>query len=314
VISLAGVAFSIGMTLDNNIVLLENIYRHLGRGEQRLQAALAGVTEVWPAVLALTLTTVAVFLPVIFIEEEAGQLYSDIAIAISASILMSMLVAIALVPAATGRLLRVRPVKGREPLLVRVGQGFSRAVIGGVHWIVQGWLRSLGTILMVLAGAWLVIYFLTPWAEYLPQGEEAKIFTLMFAPPGYNIHMMREAFREVDRHFTPAVGQDPDAFEQGETSVPALNFTIGFETESRVFVVREATDRRRTEALMQVAAKKTAELPGLRRLSSRGSIFSGNFGVRVASTSRSAPPGCRPSSPPPSRCSTRPSRASTSLG
>jgi multidrug efflux pump subunit AcrB len=67
------------------------------------------VREVWPAVLASTLTTVAVFLPVIFIEEEAGQLYSDIAIAISASILMSMLIAITLVPAAAGRWLSLPP-------------------------------------------------------------------------------------------------------------------------------------------------------------------------------------------------------------
>ncbi|MEW8384845.1 MAG: efflux RND transporter permease subunit, partial [Candidatus Thiodiazotropha taylori] len=99
VISLSGVAFAIGMTLDNNIVVAENIYRHLSKGTSRLQAALNGITEVWPAVLASTLTTVCVFLPILFIHEEAGQLYSDIAIAIAASILMSMLVAVTLVPA-----------------------------------------------------------------------------------------------------------------------------------------------------------------------------------------------------------------------
>jgi multidrug efflux pump subunit AcrB len=278
VISLAGVAFAIGMTLDNNIVVLENIYRHLKMGKQRMDAALEGVREVWPAVLASTLTTVAVFLPVIFIEEEAGQLYSDIAIAISSSILMSMLVAIALVPAAAGRLLRERDDTAREPLLSRAGGRVGRGILGGVHWLASGTLRPLCTILIVLAGAWAIIWFLTPKAEYLPEGEESKIFTLMFAPPGYNIHMMRDAFQEVDRHFTPAVGRDPAAFARGDASVPGLNFTIGFANESRVFVVREATDRRQTEDLMRVATEKTAELPGLRSFSSRGSIFSGNFG------------------------------------
>ncbi len=278
VISLAGVAFAIGMTLDNNIVVLENIYRHLNMGKQRMQAALEGVREVWPAVLASTLTTVAVFLPVVFIEEEAGQLYSDIAIAISASILMSMLVAIALVPAAAGRLLRERNEDAKAPLLTRIGAGLGRAVIRGVHWLARGTLRPLATILIVLAGAWAIIWFLTPKAEYLPEGEESKIFTLMFAPPGYNVQMMREAFQEVDRAFVPAVGQDPADFGRGESEVPALNFTIGFASSSRVFVVREATDRRQTDALMEVATRKTAELPGLRSFSSRGSIFSGNFG------------------------------------
>ncbi len=279
VISLAGVAFAIGMTLDNNIVVLENIYRHLNSGKQRMQAALDGVREVWPAVLASTLTTVCVFLPIMFIEEEAGQLYSDIAIAISASILMSMIVAIALVPAAAGRLLRPMggPVR-KEPLLVRMGAAFGRGVLSGVQWLAAGVLRSLAIILLILAGAWAIISYLTPDAEYLPEGEESKIFTLMFAPPGYNIDMMRDAFRKVDRDFTPAVGQDPAAFARGEAEVPALNFTIGFADQSRVFVVREATDRRQTADLMQVATAKTAELPGLRSFSSRGSIFSGNFG------------------------------------
>jgi len=278
VISLAGVAFAIGMTLDNNIVVLENIYRHLQMGKQRLQAALDGVREVWPAVLAATLTTVCVFLPITLIEEEAGQLYSDIAIAISASILMSMLVAIALVPAAAGRLLRVRPGADRASLLTRFGSGFSRGVIAGVQWCASGIARPLLTIAMVVAGAAAIIYFLTPKAEYLPEGEESKIFTLMFAPPGYNVDMMRDAFRDADQAFTAAVGQDPALFESGETQVPALNFTIGFANESRVFVVREATDRRHTLALMQAATAGTAELPGLRSFSSRGSIFSGNFG------------------------------------
>jgi len=276
VISLAGVAFAIGMTLDNNIVVLENIYRHLNMGKQRLQAALDGVREVWPAVLAGTLTTVCVFLPIIFIEEEAGQLYSDIAIAIAASILMSMIVAITLVPAAAGRLLHSH--NGRTSMLSRLGATLGRAVIVSVHWLARGIIRPLMTITIVLAAAFAIIYYLTPDAEYLPEGEESKIFTLMFAPPGYNINMMRDAFRKVDKDFVDAVGQDPAVFERGDSEVPALKFTIGFANQSRVFVVREATDRRQTEALMQVATEKTRELPGLRSFSSRGSIFSSNFG------------------------------------
>ncbi len=104
VISLAGIAFAIGMTLDNSIVVLESIELERRRGLKKLQAAVAGVQKVWPAVLASTLTTVMVFLPVVFIAEEAGQLYSDVAIAISASILVSMLVAITVIPTAAARL------------------------------------------------------------------------------------------------------------------------------------------------------------------------------------------------------------------
>jgi multidrug efflux pump subunit AcrB len=105
VFSLAGVAFAIGMTLDNSIVVLENITRYLSKGLGRREAALRGVSEVWPAVLASTLTTIMVFLPVIFLDLQAGQLYSDIAVAISSMILMSMLVAVTVVPAAASRFL-----------------------------------------------------------------------------------------------------------------------------------------------------------------------------------------------------------------
>jgi multidrug efflux pump subunit AcrB len=278
VISLAGVAFAIGMTLDNNIVVLENIVRHLAKGKDRMLAALDGVREVWPAVLASTLTTVAVFLPVIFVEEEAGQLYSDIAVAVSSSIMVSMLIAITLVPAASGRFLTPPDPSRRASLLDRAGGLFSRVVMACVAWIARGVWRPLAVIALVLSGAGAIIWWLTPAAEYLPEGEESKVFTLMFAPPGYNIDMMREAFQAVDAAFYPAVGQDRSAFAAGDTDVPPLNFTIGFASERLVFVVREATHRRDTEALMDAAREKTSQLPGLRSFSSRGSIFSSNFG------------------------------------
>ncbi|MGD8274664.1 MAG: efflux RND transporter permease subunit, partial [Thiohalocapsa sp.] len=174
--------------------------------------------------------------------------------------------------------LRAPMVPPRRRLLDRFGGAFSAMALGLVHWLTQGIVRPLLVIALVLGAAGTIIWTLTPDAEYLPEGEESKIFTLMFAPPGYNIDMMRRAFQEVDKDFYPAVGQDPALFAKGETDVPALNFTIGFASQSRVFVVREATDRRQTADLMRVASEKTSALPGLRSFSSRGSIFSGNFG------------------------------------
>ncbi|MBW1897306.1 MAG: efflux RND transporter permease subunit, partial [Deltaproteobacteria bacterium] len=73
VVSLAGMSFAVGMVVDNSIVVLENIFRHREMGKSRMQAAHDGTAEVWGAVLASTLTTIAVFVPIVFIEEEAGQ-------------------------------------------------------------------------------------------------------------------------------------------------------------------------------------------------------------------------------------------------
>ena len=107
VMSLAGITFAVGMLVDNSIVVLENIDRHRRMGKNPFQASYDGTREVWGAVLASTVTTVAVFLPVIFIEEEAGQLFRDIAIAITFSILLSLFVSVSVIPTLTNLFYRM---------------------------------------------------------------------------------------------------------------------------------------------------------------------------------------------------------------
>jgi HAE1 family hydrophobic/amphiphilic exporter-1 len=106
VISLAGLAFAVGMLVDNAVVVLENIYRRRSLGERPFTAAVRGTQEVWGAVVASTLTTVAVFLPVVFVQEQAGQLFRDIALAISAAVSLSLVVSMVVIPAAAARLFR----------------------------------------------------------------------------------------------------------------------------------------------------------------------------------------------------------------
>lgn len=106
VISLAGLAFAVGMLVDNAVVVLENIYRHHETGQDADTAAVRGAQEVWGAVVASSLTTLAVFLPVLFVEEEAGQLFRDIALAISSAVGLSLVVSITVIPTAAARLLR----------------------------------------------------------------------------------------------------------------------------------------------------------------------------------------------------------------
>jgi HAE1 family hydrophobic/amphiphilic exporter-1 len=106
VISLAGFAFAVGMFIDNAIVVLENIFRRHSLGESPLVATVRGTQEVWGAVLAATLTNVAVFAPVIFMQEEAGQLFRDIALAVTGALLLSVVVSMTVVPVATARLFR----------------------------------------------------------------------------------------------------------------------------------------------------------------------------------------------------------------
>ncbi len=278
VISLAGVAFAIGMTLDNNIVVLENIHRHLNEGKDRFTAALEGVREVWPAVLASTLTTVFVFLPIIFVGEEAGQLYSDIAVAIAAAILMSMLVAITVIPAACSRFLSPAAGKNSQKLLDKLGGKFSQLVMSFVEWMLRGFNRRLaivgGMILIVTS----IMYFLTPPAEYLPEGEEQKIFSSLFAPPGYNIEEMHAIQRSLYADFLPYVGDDPELFDRGESEVPAMDYVYGYASSGRVVMIVESSARPQTDKLKDVITERIQEVPGVIAFSSRGSIFLSNSG------------------------------------
>ena len=106
VISLAGIAFAVGMVVDAAIVVLENIYRLKERGEKLKYACLEGTLQVWQAVMVSVLTTVLVFIPILIMQLEAGQLLQDIAVAISVAVLMSLLVSVTILPALTGWILK----------------------------------------------------------------------------------------------------------------------------------------------------------------------------------------------------------------
>jgi multidrug efflux pump subunit AcrB len=272
VISLAGVAFAIGMTLDNSIVVLEAIERERWRGRSAVDAALAGVRHVWPAVLASTMTTVLVFAPILFIEEEAGQLYADVAVSISASILASMIIAITVLPAASARL----------PLSAVAGststRGLSQRISGVVAWLIGTRWRRLVCLGSTVAATAAAIVFLTPPAEYLPEGEEAKTFSLMLAPPGYNLTEMTEIADELNAYFVPFLDDSPEEFASGDKSVPALKNFLLLSEPQQIRIIAETKDPGQIDSLMVVMNERFRSYPGMRAFSSRGSIITSNDG------------------------------------
>jgi multidrug efflux pump subunit AcrB len=271
VISLAGVAFALGMTLDNTIVVFECIEQHRRRGLDRMQAAIEGVREVWPAVFASTLTTVLVFAPVLFITEEAGQLYSDVAIAISAAIVMSLLVAVTVVPAAS----------------VHLSFGGGARASGGpsvertlrvLDWLLATPRRRTFCIAGTLAAIVLMGIVLTPPAEYLPEGEEPKIFATMFPPPGYNLQSMSEVAEVLRKELADTLDDEPEAFTRGEARLPALKYANMQVDAGRVWVLAEPKAAAQVEPLMHALEARFREFPGMRAFASRGSIISSNDG------------------------------------
>ncbi|MDH3672995.1 MAG: efflux RND transporter permease subunit [Gammaproteobacteria bacterium] len=272
VISLAGVAFAIGMTLDNTIVVLESIELERRRGLDRLRAAVIGVQRVWPAVLASTLTTVLVFTPIVFIELEAGQLYSDIAIGISASILTSMLVAITLVPTALAYF-ALSSQSGSPHTSARA------TVVRGIDWLVATPLRRGACIVATIAASAGMIVGLTPPAEYLPPGEEPKIFARMHAPPGYNLETMRGIGYEIQDRLLPFLDDPPERFARGESEVPAMKYLFMGINAGRVILISEPKDSDQADQLLDALDREYERYPGMRSFTTRGSIITSNRGT-----------------------------------
>lgn len=269
VISLAGVAFAIGMTLDNTIVVLESIEQARRRGLDRFESAVAGVREVWPAVLASSMTTVLVFAPILFVEEEAGQIYSDIAIAISGAILASMLLAVWVVPAASARL-------GLGTNLAdEARRSFILPLVG---WLTQTGLRRMScmalAVMLTLGAAWQLM----PPAEYLPEGEEPKAFTSMIAPPGYNLSEMTRIADEVQGILREAVDADPTAFDRGEMPVTSLKYYLLRVSAGGLRVISEPTRDQDIQAMMDSLTALFRSYEGMRAFSGRGSIISSSQG------------------------------------
>ena len=239
VISLAGMAFAVGMVVDNAIVVLENIFRHLEMGKKPAQAASDGAREVWGAVLASTLTTIAVFIPIILIEEEAGQLFRDIALAICAAVGFSMIVAITVIPSASAQILRQRTKqeleKKKVPKKSVMGPGGLAGMMGRLIYFLSGsTLARIGLVLVFMALSLYGSARLAPPADYLPLGNRNLIFGLMIPPAGYSLDKKSELGERVEQTIRPfykagLLPEDSPERKEAEAAlseVPTFNFML----------------------------------------------------------------------------------------
>ena len=150
-ISLSGLAVSVGMLVDNSVVVIENIYRLRAKGATVIQAAVSGAQQVLGAVTASTLTTVCVFAPIVFVEGLTRQLFTDLALTITYSLLASLLVALTLVPAMAGGMLR-REMVQKPGLLDKIYPAYRKAIVFALDHKAGVLLLSL-VLLVTSAGA-----------------------------------------------------------------------------------------------------------------------------------------------------------------
>lgn len=195
VISMAGLALAIGMLVDNSIVVLENIYRHQEMKKDIIESANIGTTEVGMAITASTLTTIAVFVPVLFVPNITGQLFKDMVLTISYSLGVSLLVAVTLVPMMSTRVLKLdaTPRPGRltrmkdtiAGWLVKLSDNYSRAL----HWSIYHKKTVLTSVTVAFVLSLVVAAFMG--GEFMPKTDQAMIYAIMESPSGTPIEQTR---------------------------------------------------------------------------------------------------------------------------
>jgi HAE1 family hydrophobic/amphiphilic exporter-1 len=287
VVSLAGLAFAVGMVVDNSIVVLENIYRHRQMGKSLFQSAHEGATEVWGAVLASTLTTVAVFVPVIFIREEAGQLFGDIAVAISCAVALSLVVSMTVIPSLSARILRTAEAagdggaeeKGAHNLwgLATVATRLNSYMEDLVYRITGSTAQRLAVVVGLTVAALGLSWLLMPKTEYLPVGNNNFLFGVVLPPPGYSLDEVSALRKPYDDALRPLWESEPGSPEARAQPGGGIQGFFYVALNDRAFMGARARKPLRVRELIPGFMRLSGELPGSIVVVNQASIFSRGF-------------------------------------
>ncbi|MFV0421290.1 efflux RND transporter permease subunit [Oleidesulfovibrio sp.] len=274
VVSLAGISFAVGMLVDNAIVVLENIDRHRSMGKNPFLAAYDGTREVWGAVLASTLTTVAVFLPVVFIEQEAGQLFKDIAIAVTCAITLSLFVSISVIPM-LANLFFSRSKRKDGPrgikVITTIGNGFSRFMMALVDLALKNALTKLITILLLttISVGSAAIFF--PKMEYLPQGNRNLVLSILIPPPGLSLEEREQIGQYIYSQAEPHIKKEADG-------IPAIHSLFYVGAPDFMLFGATSVHEQRAGELIPMFSRIMNTIPGMFGVSLQAGIFQTSLG------------------------------------
>ena len=266
VISLAGLAFAVGMVLDAAIVVSENIVRLRERGEIPSVAALAGTSQVKGALLASTATTVAIFLPVLFLQDVEGQLFADLALTISIAVVISLVVALTILPTVAGSWLKPKKLPSGN------AQGWSRLAAKLMKVSSTG-KRRLILITGLITTPLLVTWLLFPQLDYLPPVKRDAVDAFLQFPPGSNVETNeREIITKLVNRLQPYM----DGVKE-----PALKNYYILTWPGGGTIGARALDQSRVDELLEIVRNEVlVDIPDFRGFAMQGNLFGGFGGGR----------------------------------
>jgi multidrug efflux pump len=253
-LTLLSLVLAIGLVVDDSIVVLENIFRHIEEGLTPLKAALKGAKEVGFAVVAMTLTLAAVFAPLAFTPGRTGRLFVEFALTLAGAVIVSGFVALTLTPMMCSKLLRHEPNpswfdRGMERALVGLTNGYESAL----RWVLgQRWLVVLVMLACAGGSAWL---YTSARSELAPMEDRGVILTSVNAPDGSTLEYTSRYLRAIER-----ITSDYKEFDR--TFVVAGNPTVA----QGSVILRAVPWEEREKSTLQIArelAPRVSGLPGV---------------------------------------------------
>ena len=282
VVSLAGLSFAVGMVVDNSIVVFENIFRHREMGKTRIKAAYEGTVEVWGAVLASTLTTAAVFLPIVFVQEEAGQLFRDIAIAISSAVVLSLIVSLTVIPTLSSKILgkvKQKNAPQRKSLSPKnLAEWFVGNIAKFIYWMCGRFTIRIGIVIIMVSLSVGLAWMLMPKTEYLPEGNREMLFGILLPPPGYNLGELQDIAEVVEEDILPLVERSEKSETAEKLGLPPVEDFFYVAWGQQVFMGIISKFQERTRELLPYAYGVLRKIPGMIAIVQQPGLFSRGFG------------------------------------
>lgn len=270
-ISLSGLAVSVGMLVDNSVVVIENIYRLRAKGATVVQAAVSGAQQVLGAIVASTLTTVCVFAPIVFVEGLTRELFTDLALTITYSLLASLLVALTMVPAMASGMLR-RPLEQNPGLLDKLYPAYRKAICWSLEHKAAVLASSLA--LLLLTG----IVTVGRGFSFMPEMDMNTVNVTVSMPEGCTREEAVAYTDEVARRCMTVEGVDAvGAMIQTETALTLMS-TAGGEYDATIYITLpdNYSGTETGKAIESLCADMDCKVTAMNIMSSMMSYVTGN--------------------------------------
>lgn len=281
VVSLAGISFAISMIIDSAIVVMANIIAHKDKSKNLFEAAFIGTKEVVGALFASTITTIAIFIPVALLKDEAGQLFVDIALASSSSIFISFFVCIFVIPPFAlfmlHKLSKVPKIHISQwaklnEFIAKIGQKLSAFLLKILFYCTKSTISRSLTIVIFVGFCSLFSFLAFPKTDYLPKGSQNFIIAYLSPPAGLSLKEKDRIIGEIYEDFKPFLAVN--GYEQKDPSELPVIKDFFISSGANMYFYLTAQDPKEAPKLIPYAQGVIDSIPNITGVVLQQGIFS----------------------------------------